>query len=162
MELDNFKQQLQRRKNPLLYPAAMALITLLMAPPHAFATAENVCLADKSGPVIKTDTVRVKGTIQTIDTQTGKTENVPSVIIRIKETQSAVVTNGNGDFHFMYVPGRDTITLIISDQLYDKKQIMLTNVHLQDEIDLGKIMLNQAPPSQQEREPKRSKRRKKD
>lgn len=160
MILDNFRST---KKQSFLYPVFLALVTLLAAAPDTFALSP----ADKAtifeaAPAIKTDTVRVKGTIQTTDTQTGKIENVPSVIIRIKETQSAVVTNGNGDFHFIYVPGRDTITLMITDPLYNKTTIMLTTVHLQDEIDMGKIMLKQAPPSQQEPERKRSKRRKKD
>lgn len=159
MPLNNFRQQLPESKKKPLWPISLVLITSLATLPHAFATAANVYAVYK---IRSTDTVRVKGTIQMVDAQTGKTENVPSVIIRIKETQSAVVTNGNGDFRFSYVPGRDTITLIIADPLFDKTQIMLTNVHLQDEIDLGKILLKQAPPSLPERESKRSKRSRKD
>lgn len=96
-------------------------------------------------PAIQPDTFLVKGTVQAVNDYTKTVEGLPATTIMIKGTNIGVISGGNGDFQLRYVPGRDTITLVFSAMTFYNKEITITNLHAENGMDLGNVMMNPRP-----------------
>lgn len=140
------------QRKSALWPMSIGLSALLTSFSHADAAPvtnpvhtvpTDKTTTNPNDTSVKTGTVIIKGSIQTVDAQSGKTEKLPGTTILIKGTQTGTASNENGDFRLTYVTENETLTLIITSIGFNKKEITLTNVHQQDEINLGTIMMVQ-------------------
>lgn len=147
----------QHQNKKFLWPMSIGVSALLASFSHAVAAPVTnevyVAPADKTAnspteTSIKTDTVIITGTIQTVNSLSGKIETLPGTTILIKGTKTGTYANENGDFRLAGVPENDTITLVFSFVGFEKKEITLTNIHLQEAIHLGNIAMIQVVPTE--------------
>jgi hypothetical protein len=140
----------QHQRKNFLWPMSIGLGAMLTAISNTTAAPViqevHVAPTDKkttspNETAIKTDTVIITGNIQTVDSLSGKIEKLPGTTILIKGTKTGSYANENGDFRLAVLPENDTITLVIAFIGFEKKEITIANLHLQEAINLGKISM---------------------
>jgi hypothetical protein len=147
----------QFAKNKYTLPATLGLSTILttstifgqtntITKPETYQT-DNTKIIDaaiisKIENEKPTDTIFIKGKIQSIDTTTKKVEPVGFVSIIIKGTKIGVAANKNGEFILRFHPTNDsgTLSLILGSISYKSKQVDIEYKD-QPQIDLGIITM---------------------